>query len=303
MEIKNRLLNLLNTVLGSKGSSGRGDELLYHCPFCKHHKKKLQINTVTQYWHCWVCDAKGRIIWSLFKKLNASKSAVSELNTIYKNTKFSTKETRDVVVKLPEEFKLLANESEGITYLHAMKYLYERGITDDDIIKYNIGYCTEGEYRDRIIIPSYDSNRILNYFVARCFYNRKLKYKNPPAPKDTVIFDLYINWNMPIILCEGVFDAIAIKRNAIPLLGKTVQDTLLRKIINKKVKEVIVILDADAKDTMISVCEKLMRHNINISRVMLDEGDPSDLGYKTMLYAIQNKEYVNQYDLIKQRIL
>ena len=54
---------------------------------------------------------------------------------------------------------------------------------------------------------------------------------------------------------------------------------------------------------MISVCEKLMRHNINISRVMLDEGDPSDLGYKTMLYAIQNKEYVNQYDLIKQRIL
>lgn len=56
-----------------------------------------------------------------------------------------------------------------------------------------------------------------------------MKYKNPPAPKDTVIFDLYINWNMPVILCEGVFDAIAIKRNAIPLLGKTVQDALLQK--------------------------------------------------------------------------
>tara|TARA_R100000152_G_C6780429_1_gene213172 strand:+ start:1728 stop:2639 length:912 start_codon:yes stop_codon:yes gene_type:complete len=303
MEIKNRLLSLLNTVIGTNGSSGRDDELMYHCPFCKHHKKKLQINVKTQYWHCWVCDAKGRIIWSLFKKLNASKAAVNELNTIYKNTKFSTKETRDVIVKLPEEFKSLANESEGITYLHAIKYLRERGITDDDIIKYNIGYCTQGEYRDRIIVPSYDSNRVLNYFIARCFYNKKLKYKNPPAPKNTVIFDLYINWNMPVILCEGVFDAMAIKRNAIPLLGKTVQDVLLKKLINKKVSEVIVILDSDANDTMMSVCERLMKHNINVSRVMLNTGDPSDIGYKKMLDLMLHKQNVNEYDLIRQRLI
>ena len=130
-----------------------------------------------------------------------------------------------------------------------------------------------------------------------------MKYKNPPAPKDTVIFDLYINWNMPVILCEGVFDAIAIKRNAIPLLGKTVQDALLQKMINRHVSEVTVILDADAKDTLIKVCDKLMRHNINVSTVMLDNGDPSDLGYKTMLFAIEKRTVMNEYDLIRQRIL
>ena len=121
MEIKNRLLGLLNTVIGTTGSGGRDDELLYHCPFCKHHKKKLQINIKTQYWHCWVCDAKGRVVWSLFKKLNASKSAVSELNTIYQNTKYFKKEKNNFIVTLPEEFESLSEEKGGITYMHAIK--------------------------------------------------------------------------------------------------------------------------------------------------------------------------------------
>ncbi len=36
-------------------------------------------------------------------------------------------------------------------------------------------------------------------------------------------FEIFINWNSPIIRCEGMFDAISIKRNAIPLLGKNIQ--------------------------------------------------------------------------------
>ena len=147
-----------------------------------------------------------------------------------------------------------------------------------------------------------DSNGNLNYFVARSFYNSPLKYKNPPAPKDTVIFDLYINWNMPVVLCEGVFDAMAIKRNAVPLLGKTVQETLLKKLINST-KEVIVCLDSDAQDTIYKVTEKLLRHGIKVSRVNLTEGDPSDLGFSVMSYALQKSIPVNEYDLIKQKIM
>tara|TARA_S200000501_G_scaffold375895_1_gene429140 strand:+ start:1631 stop:2542 length:912 start_codon:yes stop_codon:yes gene_type:complete len=303
MEINNRLLTLLDTVIGTKGSISKDNELMYHCPFCNHHKKKLQVNVKSQQWHCWVCDAKGKFIYTLVKKLNASKSVIQELNQIYNNTKFFRNKKDNFIVKLPEEFKSLSGEESSIFFLHAKKYLLTRGITEEDIIKYNIGYCSEGEYKNRVIVPSYDNNRILNYFVARSFYDSPLKYKNPPAPKNTVIFDLYINWNLPIIFCEGVFDAIAIKRNAVPLLGKTVQDALLQKLINKKVREVTIILDADASDTMILVSEKLMRYGINISRVKLDNGDPSDIGYRGMLFAINKKETVNQYDIIRQKII
>ena len=57
---------------------------------------------------------------------------------------------------------------------------------------------------------------------------------------------MFINWSQPIILCEGAFDAIAIKRNAIPLFGKIIQPVLQRKIIEKRVRDIYICLDADA---------------------------------------------------------
>ena len=98
-----------------------------------------------------------------------------------------------VVVKLPEEFKPLWNGGDSIVKRHALSYLYKRGIDDSDILKYNIGYCDEGLYSNRIIIPSYDSDGQLNFFVGRDFYNSKLKYRNSPTSKDIIGFDLFIN--------------------------------------------------------------------------------------------------------------
>ena len=57
-----------------------------------------------------------------------------------------------------------------------------------------------------------------------------VKYRNPETSRDIVPFELFINWELPLVLCEGPFDAIAIKRNAIPLLGKNIQSNL--KVLN-----------------------------------------------------------------------
>ena len=154
MEINNRLLNLLNSVIGKPGTVSKNNELMYECPFCDTSKKKLQVNVTTQQWHCWVCDAKGRLIYTLLKKLRSAKSAFQELNQIYKNTSFRSKKDESFIVTLPEEFLPLTEFTDSIQFLHARNYLEKRNITDDDIIRYNIGYCTGGEYKDRIIIPS-----------------------------------------------------------------------------------------------------------------------------------------------------
>jgi len=304
MEIKQRLLSILNTAFDSLGSDGGQDEIVYFCPFCNHHKKKLQVNVVTQQWHCWVCDAKGKSIFTLAKKLKASKAIYTELEQIFKNSKKFTfsNEEKQQIIRLPEEFLTLKGKNEALSFNQAKSYLKKRNIEEHDIIRYNIGYCTDGVYGGRIIIPSYDSNGVLNYFIARSFYNSKLKYKNPPVPKNTVIFDLYINWNMPVILCEGVFDAIAIKRNAIPLLGKTIQDSLLSKLVSSKVSEVIIALDSDAKKMISVISKKLKKWNLKVSRVELSDSDPSDVGFKGMQYTINKRVDVTDYDLILQRI-
>jgi hypothetical protein len=44
------------------------DELLFFCPFCKHHKNKFSINTDTNKYKCWVCDVRGNNVRRLLKK-------------------------------------------------------------------------------------------------------------------------------------------------------------------------------------------------------------------------------------------
>ena len=68
-----------------------------------------------------------------------------------------------------------------------------------DIKKYKIGYCEDGLYQHRIIIPSYDDDGVLNYFVGRSYMESGMKYKNPNVSKDVVGFDYFIAWSKPIV--------------------------------------------------------------------------------------------------------
>ena len=306
MEKKKLLLSLINSVLPKDGIEAKGPELIFYCPFCNHYKRKLQVNVDTQQWHCWVCDVKGRSLFVLLKKLKVSNEVLDELSQIYETYRGTYSSERHAQIgRLPKEFQSLIGRDEkisSIVYTHARAYLRKRRVNEEDIIRYNIGYCVDGEYGGRIVVPSYDSNANLNYFVGRSIYPGKLKYKNPPVSKDIVVFELYVNWKMPIVLCEGVFDAIAIKRNAIPLLGKTVSNSLLNKIVINKVPSVILALDTDALDTSVKISQKLMQYGIAVSKVTLEDKDPSEVGYKNMLKALDCATNVDQYDLILQKL-
>ena len=229
---KNSIIVLIEKLLG-RSNRLRNEEYAFYCTFCNHHKKKLQVNLKTQKWHCWICNTGGHNLIQLFKKLKATKEQFQELydSGYSKTTKFvSEEDTTKEVVKLPSQYIPLWEKQNTPEYKRAMLYLQNRGITIFDILKYSIGYCESGLYSNRIIIPSYDDNAQLNYFVGRSFYDTTMKYKNPFVSKDVIGFDLFINWSEPIILCEGVFDAITVKRNAIPLFGKTIPKKLERKL-------------------------------------------------------------------------
>ena len=245
-----KLLTLIETVLGKGRSTNKGN-VAFHCPFCHHNKKKLEVNIISQHWHCWVCNAAGRKIITLFKKLNVERYKISKLFEYIEETEYRPKitTTNTKAVELPKEFRPLWKiDKTSPEYRNAVYYLKKRNITIHDILKYRIGYCRKGPYKGKIIIPSYDANGSLNYFVARAYYEEdKFKHKNPPTSKDIVGFELHINWNLPIILVEGAFDAIAIKRNAIPLFGKTISNTLKTRIVKNGVKEIYICLDKDAK--------------------------------------------------------
>ena len=302
-----KIINLLNRVIGNHGRRlKKSNEYMFWSPFISHHKPKLQINTQTQKWHCWVSNQGGHNLFQLFKKLKASREQFDELSDIVGkpkslSSKYEKNKQKDIV-RLPNEFKPLWKDDVSIIKKHAMAYLNSRGIKIIDIIRYGMGYCEEGLYANRIIVPSYSSGGDLNYFVGRDIYSGGFKYKNPPVSKDVIGFDLFINWNEPIVLCEGVFDAIAIRRNAIPLFGKTIPKSLMKKIYEKQVKQIYILLDSDAISDSIKMTDNLMKNGINVYYVNLSEEDPSDMGFKKVINLIKETKQTSFSDLMRMKL-
>ena len=302
----NKIVYLLDRVIGSKGQKlKKPNEYMYWSPFVVHHKPKLQINIVTGKWHCWVSNAGGHSLFQLFKKLSATNDQFTELRGIVDKISYgyeSKKVRKERKVELPKEFLSLTYKHPSPVYKNAMYYLSKREITYEDILKYNIGYCDQGLYTNRIIIPSYDDNGQLNFFVGRDIFESKMKYRNSPTPKNVVGFELFINWDEPIVLCEGPFDAIAVKRNAIPLFGKTILSNLKRKIIEKKVKQVYISLDRDAFQDSLKMVEDFMKNDIDVYFVNLPEKDPSDLGFEKVIPLLKETEKMKFSDLMRYKL-
>jgi DNA primase len=293
-----KLLQLLESVLG-KGKPTSGGNISFFSPFTSHYKPKLEIRLTPDAsgnytWHCWISDKKGKSISSLFKQLNLPKERHEQLNRIIESSKYrvSVKETKiNQTIQLPAEYAPLWIKKNTPDYRNAMYYLINRGVTVFDILKYRIGYCESGEYSGKIIIPSYDRDGQLNYFVSRAFYKSdKFKHKNPKISKDIIGFEMFINWSQPIILCEGAFDAIAVKRNAIPLFGKIIQGALQKKIIEERVKDIYICLDADALKNALSIAEKFMAEGLNVHFVELQSEDASELGFQRITEIIENTD-------------
>lgn len=296
---KDRILQILENVFG-KGKKQSKGEFLFYCPSCHHHKPKLIVKIDPafarfQSWHCWVCGktngTRGGTLIGLLTKFKASDYQIREMKKIVGDKRYVPKleEEPEKTVQLPAEYTPLWNEEDSIAKRHALVSLRKRNITTQDFLRYQIGYCSDGDFADRIIVPSFNDEGTLNYFVARAFYNDAyLKYKNPDASKNIVAFDMFINWQLPIVLVEGVFDAIATRRNAIPLLGKTISDRLFEKIVMQRPPAVYIALDQDAIRDSIVIAERLIREEIPTHIILLEEKDPSDLGFEKMIFAMNN---------------
>jgi len=301
------LVNLVNSVLGAGKRTARGNQA-YTCPFCHHHKPKLEVNFTENKqgnnpWACWTCGKKGKTIKSLFKQVQVDASYFQELGKLVKNVSVDDiGKVKQNLLELPKEFQTFIGNKDIIAK-HALAYLKKRNISKQDILKYNIGYCNSGQFSNMIVIPSYDNNGKLNYFTARSFEKDPYtKYRNPETSRDIIPFELFVNWELPIILCEGPFDAMAIKRNAIPLFGKNIQPTLMKKLVESKVQKIYIALDNDAMKQALGFCEQLLDIGKEVYLVELSGKDPSDLGFENFTRLVQTVSPLTQYKLMEKKL-
>jgi len=305
-----KLLSLINEVLNQQARLRKGVEAVYYCPFCSHHKQKLEVNLDTQKWHCWVCNNAGMSFRTLFKKLNVSRIYFSKLYDITKDRRLNIEpkeEFKKEDRKLPDGFIPLYDKFYSTQTTphrnHAINYLRSRGITEEDVMRYNIGYSESGEYSGRIIIPSYDKDGSLNFFSSRAFYdNIKMKHKNPNWGRDIIGFEIYVSWEEPVTIVEGAFDAIAVRKNVIPLFGKTMSFSLKEAIIRNGVDRVNIVLDNDAKMDAMEIQDFLNSNEVVIHLIKLEDKDPSMLGFSKISKIIQESKPTDFHSLIAMKL-
>jgi len=278
---------IVTQILGSYYQ--KGDEHLYHCPYCNHHKKKMSVNFANGYWKCWVCDARGKNIYRIVRKFGTyqQRQKYLELQGRLDLNEFDDlfKELNNIeekqVVEMPKEFISLCNKDQEMDSTDAFRYLSSRGIGRREILKWKIGYCKEGTYAGRIIIPSFDMDGDLNYFIARSFVGHSRRYLNPPADRDIVFNELNIDWDEPIILVEGAFDAVAAGENAIPILGSTLREkSRLFQAIALHDTPVYMALDKDAEKKAEWIIRSFLKYDIEVFKVPIDDADVSEMGSK-----------------------
>jgi DNA primase len=305
------IINNLNKLLNQTPKIRKGTDAVYFCPICKHYKRKLEVNILTGKYHCWVCGFGGLNFKTLFKKLGAPSSYYTFLNeskSFKQNKEFEISfeeeiEKQPTILQLPKEFKPMWEPSSELEYRHALVYLKNRGITKEDVIRYCIGYSTEGDLRNRIIIPSYDEHGALNFYTARSFYDtNNLKYVSCPFSKNIIGFELLVNFEETITLVEGPFDAISVRTNTIPLFGKTLSNKLKMKLLEYDVPMVNVLLDNDAISDAIKICEFLIKNNIKTKLIVLKDKDPSVMGFEKTWELIDSCDTIDFEKLFKLKV-
>lgn len=285
-----------------------GKEMLFFCPKCRHHKKKLSVNLAKDAFKCWICDFSGKSVRRLIKRFGnyVQQKSWNELSGIVEITEYEKIFLADQAIEekvepigLPSEFQTLCNRDVGLSSLPARRYLRDRGLTREDILFWKIGYAVSGEYAGRVIIPSFNLDGKIDFFVARAYDDNWKRYLNPQAPRDIIFNELYVDWESDITIVEGVFDAIKAK-NAIPILGSTLREgsKLFMELIRHD-PAVYIALDPDAEKKAEKLINSLLNYGAEVYKIDIPTGkDVGDMSHEEFLERKKSARLIKDSDYI-----
>lgn len=305
-------LKILKDIFGFTYKSG--EEWLFYCRNrgCDHAKPKLSVNIEKDVFKCWVCGYSGSSAYRLVKRFGnflqrqtwEELDGIVDLSVSLYDQIFGEEieEEPEQILELPEEFRTLTGKKTPLSGIPARNYLLkDRGLTKADIIRWKIGYCSSGPFKERIIIPSFNLDGRLNYFIARS-YSDGYKYKNPEGSTKDIIFNhLYVDWKNPVHLVEGVLDSV-VAGNSIPLLQCSLrEDSKLFQEITKHDTPVYIALDPEAERAAMSLIKNLLEYDVECYKVDVSgEQDVSEMGKEEYSTRVERATMMNSRTYLRQ---
>jgi DNA primase len=306
-------LVFIESIFGKGILARNGKNFAVRCPICaptNKEKKKLVVRTDDDANHCWTCGWAARSLAPLIKRFGTFSSLVKYRDNFAPHTLIDTQSlvSEQEKLKLPDDFRIL---EESVLFdpdfRRIMKYVKSRGLDQHDIWRYRIGVSNEQKFSHRVIVPSFDENGTLNYYVARAIddYVRP-RYNNAEIKKTNIIFnEINVDWSAPVVLCEGVFDMFKCGDNVIPLLGSDLneQHAIFNAIIMHGTP-VVIALDPDMLHTKVPrMTKKLVQYDIDVQIVdVTPYKDPGSMSKSEFNIARNNAKHYSWDMMLKNKI-
>jgi DNA primase len=253
------------------------DEYAICCPFCFETRFRFGFNTRKNKYHCFNCDTGSNdALTDLAEVLDLGVLSGKDANTP------SVEERRvSGPPSLPDDFMFLTDPHSDTLFLRARSYLLNRGVSYGQIKEKKIGVSFVGRYAYRIIFPVYYGKTLKGLVARDCTGKQEPKYLNSVGMK--AIYNLPKNRNKKAVLCEGVFDCLALERSlpenydVLALLGHSMTEEQEHRL--DPYESIILWPDADLVGLLgfFSVGKQLaLHHNVWVvppSRIVKDAAD------------------------------
>ena len=245
-----------------------GNDFTVSCIYHDEEKPHLNIDKEIGLFHCWSCNAAG----TFFRFVKEVSGYDTSETMLYLNG-FITRKNLSRLDRYHSFVQLLlrgdtdeANDGDVTNVvlpsnvkIRYNAYLDKRGISQDEILHWDIRICTAFPYQDWILIPINKDGALRTYFLrsphdsSKIYGYKKIldadgNKKNEGYPRSDILFgmDDCTDYNQPIIVSEGIFDSIFNKRyckQSVAILGNRILKDQVPFL--KKFKEIILLPDND----------------------------------------------------------
>ena len=293
----------------------RSNQYIADCPFCQK-AEHFYINRITQRWDCKKCGEQGgirKLLRHLDKtyllgaptvKNNPTIKSIREIQDEVGDTETITNEPLKTI-HMPAGFRVFDKPTE---------YLSERGINMEDIRHWRFG-CTRIVSRliGYVIIPITEDGEVKGYigrYGKKKVPENRLRYSNSLGTDfgrllfgyDDVIKDKIDT----VIITEGLFDAIAVTKKldlfsddqirAVCTFGKKISRDQIQKLLDKNVRQVVLLYDYDALKEIRHYATVLDEYFVTKVAVALGKKDIDECTADEVLEVFNNLKSVQNFN-------
>lgn len=256
----------------------------YVCPLCQNGTGEDGDGITSKdgkHYHCFKCGFSGDYLDFLKEQNNTDENGIFEMYGVtirgdwmqqWTAPKQQTKPTAEQETDYTDYF--LQAEEQILSSREAQDYLHGRGLTDETIQKYHIGYdaawMSPAAIKNgstvypskRIIIPTGNSS-----YIARAINDdvpKRYQKMKEGSSKIYQLEQLYDDENEPVFIVEGEIDALSILQSGYKAIGLGSLSNIpqLLKEIERRAPEKPIVISLDNDDDPDPEKRKMKRENI-----------------------------------------